>query len=64
MSLMRPVKLPGSDLLYPQNIPASELSVAVISIPFRRLLGRDYRAQVKTHHAMKFNHICEQKFKN
>ncbi|CAK6439916.1 unnamed protein product [Pipistrellus nathusii] len=49
---------------YRQNIPASELPVAVMSRP-DCYWGRNCRTQVKAHHAMKFNHICEQtRFKN
>ncbi|XP_063641387.1 E3 ubiquitin-protein ligase CHFR isoform X28 [Pan troglodytes] len=44
---------------YRQNIPASELPVAVTSRP-DCYWGRNCRTQVKAHHAMKFNHICEQ----
>ncbi|KAM4707701.1 E3 ubiquitin-protein ligase CHFR isoform 1-T5 [Discoglossus pictus] len=49
---------------YRQNIPATELPVAVTSRP-NCYWGRNCRTQVKAHHAMKFNHICEQtRFKN
>ncbi|XP_023602785.1 E3 ubiquitin-protein ligase CHFR isoform X1 [Myotis lucifugus] len=63
---------------YRQNIPASELPVAVTSRP-DCYWGRNCRTQVKAHHAIpvstavipsrlisrKFNHICEQtRFKN
>ncbi|XP_060256676.1 E3 ubiquitin-protein ligase CHFR isoform X4 [Ovis aries] len=49
---------------YRQNIPASELPAAVTSRP-DCYWGRNCRTQVKAHHAMKFNHICEQtRFKN
>ncbi|XP_025717406.1 E3 ubiquitin-protein ligase CHFR isoform X2 [Callorhinus ursinus] len=49
---------------YRQNIPASELPVAVTSRP-DCYWGRNCRTQVKAHHAMRFNHICEQtRFKN
>uniref|UniRef100_A0A8C9KQN0 E3 ubiquitin-protein ligase CHFR n=1 Tax=Panthera tigris altaica TaxID=74533 RepID=A0A8C9KQN0_PANTA len=49
---------------YRQNIPPSELPVAVTSRP-DCYWGRNCRTQVKAHHAMKFNHICEQtRFKN
>ncbi|XP_021568729.1 E3 ubiquitin-protein ligase CHFR isoform X2 [Carlito syrichta] len=49
---------------YRQNIPASELPVAVTTRP-DCYWGRNCRTQVKAHHAMKFNHICEQtRFKN
>lgn len=49
---------------YRQNIPASELPVTVTSRP-DCYWGRNCRTQVKAHHAMKFNHICEQtRFKN
>ncbi|XP_055213742.1 E3 ubiquitin-protein ligase CHFR isoform X24 [Gorilla gorilla gorilla] len=49
---------------YRQNIPTSELPVAVTSRP-DCYWGRNCRTQVKAHHAMKFNHICEQtRFKN
>uniref|UniRef100_A0A452T1L6 Checkpoint with forkhead and ring finger domains n=1 Tax=Ursus maritimus TaxID=29073 RepID=A0A452T1L6_URSMA len=42
----------------------SELPVAVTSRP-DCYWGRNCRTQVKAHHAMKFNHICEQtRFKN
>uniref|UniRef100_A0A7N6BJV1 E3 ubiquitin-protein ligase CHFR n=1 Tax=Anabas testudineus TaxID=64144 RepID=A0A7N6BJV1_ANATE len=44
---------------YRQNIPPSELPVAVTSRP-DCYWGRNCRTQVKAHHAMKFNHICEQ----
>ncbi|XP_053557865.1 E3 ubiquitin-protein ligase CHFR isoform X2 [Bombina bombina] len=48
---------------YRQNIPATELP-AVASRP-NCYWGRNCRTQVKAHHAMKFNHICEQtRFKN
>ncbi|CAL8346383.1 unnamed protein product [Lota lota] len=42
-----------------QNIPASELPASVISRP-DCYWGRNCRTQVKAHHAVKFNHICEQ----
>ncbi|XP_063820764.1 E3 ubiquitin-protein ligase CHFR [Pseudophryne corroboree] len=49
---------------YRQNIPPTELPVAVTSRP-NCYWGRNCRTQVKAHHAMKFNHICEQtRFKN
>lgn len=49
---------------YRQNIPTSELPAAVASRP-DCYWGRNCRTQVKAHHAMKFNHICEQtRFKN
>ncbi|XP_005308665.2 E3 ubiquitin-protein ligase CHFR isoform X2 [Chrysemys picta bellii] len=49
---------------YRQNIPAAELPVTVTSRP-DCYWGRNCRTQVKAHHAMKFNHICEQtRFKN
>nr|XP_020665552.1 E3 ubiquitin-protein ligase CHFR [Pogona vitticeps]XP_020665554.1 E3 ubiquitin-protein ligase CHFR [Pogona vitticeps]XP_020665555.1 E3 ubiquitin-protein ligase CHFR [Pogona vitticeps]XP_020665556.1 E3 ubiquitin-protein ligase CHFR [Pogona vitticeps] len=49
---------------YRQNIPAAELPAAVTSRP-DCYWGRNCRTQVKAHHAMKFNHICEQtRFKN
>ncbi|XP_043924653.1 E3 ubiquitin-protein ligase CHFR [Protopterus annectens] len=49
---------------YRQNIPAPELPVAVTARP-DCYWGRNCRTQVKAHHAMKFNHICEQtRFKN
>uniref|UniRef100_A0A665X5V2 E3 ubiquitin-protein ligase CHFR n=1 Tax=Echeneis naucrates TaxID=173247 RepID=A0A665X5V2_ECHNA len=49
---------------YRQNIPTSELPAAVTSRP-DCYWGRNCRTQVKAHHAMKFNHICEQtRFKN
>nr|XP_005891266.1 PREDICTED: E3 ubiquitin-protein ligase CHFR isoform X3 [Bos mutus] len=58
---------------YRQNIPPSELPAwplpgpqftAVTSRP-DCYWGRNCRTQVKAHHAMKFNHICEQtRFKN
>ncbi|XP_068945805.1 E3 ubiquitin-protein ligase CHFR isoform X2 [Petaurus breviceps papuanus] len=49
---------------YRQNIPASELPGTVTSRP-DCYWGRNCRTQVKAHHAMKFNHICEQtRFKN
>ncbi|KAM4616371.1 E3 ubiquitin-protein ligase CHFR isoform 2-T2 [Polymixia lowei] len=44
---------------YRQNIPPSELPAAVMSRP-DCYWGRNCRTQVKAHHAMKFNHICEQ----
>lgn len=44
---------------YRQNIPPSELPAAVTSRP-DCYWGRNCRTQVKAHHAMKFNHICEQ----
>ncbi|XP_029018394.1 E3 ubiquitin-protein ligase CHFR [Betta splendens] len=44
---------------YRQNIPASELPAAVTARP-DCYWGRNCRTQVKAHHAMKFNHICEQ----
>ncbi|XP_044052231.1 E3 ubiquitin-protein ligase CHFR [Siniperca chuatsi] len=44
---------------YRQTIPPSELPAAVISRP-DCYWGRNCRTQVKAHHAMKFNHICEQ----
>ncbi|XP_040203720.1 E3 ubiquitin-protein ligase CHFR isoform X3 [Rana temporaria] len=49
---------------YRQNIPPAELPVTVTSRP-NCYWGRNCRTQVKAHHAMKFNHICEQtRFKN
>ncbi|XP_064889352.1 E3 ubiquitin-protein ligase CHFR isoform X5 [Columba livia] len=49
---------------YRQNIPVAELPVTVTSRP-DCYWGRNCRTQVKAHHAMKFNHICEQtRFKN
>ncbi|XP_060699381.1 E3 ubiquitin-protein ligase CHFR isoform X1 [Hemiscyllium ocellatum] len=49
---------------YRQNIPASELPETVTARP-DCYWGRNCRTQVKAHHAMKFNHICEQtRFKN
>ncbi|KAM9744301.1 E3 ubiquitin-protein ligase CHFR isoform 1-T1 [Menidia menidia] len=44
---------------YRQKIPSSELPAAVTSRP-DCYWGRNCRTQVKAHHAMKFNHICEQ----
>ncbi|XP_041643523.1 E3 ubiquitin-protein ligase CHFR [Cheilinus undulatus] len=44
---------------YRQSIPSSELPAAVASRP-DCYWGRNCRTQVKAHHAMKFNHICEQ----
>ncbi|XP_075960407.1 E3 ubiquitin-protein ligase CHFR [Anarhichas minor] len=44
---------------YRQNIPSPELPAAVTSRP-DCYWGRNCRTQVKAHHAMKFNHICEQ----
>ncbi|KAM3868186.1 E3 ubiquitin-protein ligase CHFR [Diretmus argenteus] len=44
---------------YRQNIPPSDLPAAVTSRP-NCYWGRNCRTQVKAHHAMKFNHICEQ----
>ncbi|XP_063051245.1 E3 ubiquitin-protein ligase CHFR [Engraulis encrasicolus] len=49
---------------YRERIPAAELPAAVMSRP-DCYWGRNCRTQVKAHHAMKFNHICEQtRFKN
>lgn len=49
---------------YRQRIPASELPATVTARP-DCYWGRNCRTQVKAHHAMKFNHICEQtRFKN
>uniref|UniRef100_A0AAY4C0K3 E3 ubiquitin-protein ligase CHFR n=1 Tax=Denticeps clupeoides TaxID=299321 RepID=A0AAY4C0K3_9TELE len=49
---------------YRENIPTSELPASVTSRP-DCYWGRNCRTQVKAHHAMKFNHICEQtRFKN
>ncbi|XP_078083302.1 E3 ubiquitin-protein ligase CHFR [Mustelus asterias] len=49
---------------YRQNIPAAELPESVTARP-NCYWGRNCRTQVKAHHAMKFNHICEQtRFKN
>uniref|UniRef100_H3DH70 E3 ubiquitin-protein ligase CHFR n=1 Tax=Tetraodon nigroviridis TaxID=99883 RepID=H3DH70_TETNG len=44
---------------YRQSIPPSELPAAVTARP-DCYWGRNCRTQVKAHHAMKFNHICEQ----
>lgn len=44
---------------YRQNIPPSELPAGVTSRP-DCYWGRNCRTQVKAHHAVKFNHICEQ----
>ncbi|TNM90046.1 E3 ubiquitin-protein ligase CHFR isoform X1 [Takifugu flavidus] len=44
---------------YRQDIPSSELPAAVTARP-DCYWGRNCRTQVKAHHAMKFNHICEQ----
>ncbi|XP_068422622.1 E3 ubiquitin-protein ligase CHFR [Clinocottus analis] len=44
---------------YRKNIPLPELPAAVTSRP-DCYWGRNCRTQVKAHHAMKFNHICEQ----
>uniref|UniRef100_A0A1A8MXW7 E3 ubiquitin-protein ligase CHFR n=1 Tax=Nothobranchius pienaari TaxID=704102 RepID=A0A1A8MXW7_9TELE len=44
---------------YRQNIAPSELPADVASRP-DCYWGRNCRTQVKTHHAVKFNHICEQ----
>ncbi|XP_077378368.1 E3 ubiquitin-protein ligase CHFR isoform X2 [Festucalex cinctus] len=44
---------------YRQNIPPSELPDDVLSRP-DCYWGRNCRTQVKAHHAMNFNHICEQ----
>ncbi|KAM7018897.1 E3 ubiquitin-protein ligase CHFR [Tautogolabrus adspersus] len=44
---------------YRQSIPSSELPAAVTARP-DCYWGRNCRTQVKAHHAMKFNHICEQ----
>ncbi|XP_061585739.1 E3 ubiquitin-protein ligase CHFR [Cololabis saira] len=49
---------------YRLNIPSSELPADVTSRP-DCYWGRNCRTQVKAHHAIKFNHICEQtRFKN
>ncbi|XP_039627390.1 E3 ubiquitin-protein ligase CHFR isoform X2 [Polypterus senegalus] len=49
---------------YRQSIPRSELPALVTSRP-DCYWGRNCRTQVKAHHAIKFNHICEQtRFKN
>uniref|UniRef100_A0A4W3IND1 E3 ubiquitin-protein ligase CHFR n=1 Tax=Callorhinchus milii TaxID=7868 RepID=A0A4W3IND1_CALMI len=49
---------------YRQNIPVAELPGTVTTRP-DCYWGRNCRTQVKAHHAMKFNHICEQtRFKN
>ncbi|XP_069476101.1 E3 ubiquitin-protein ligase CHFR isoform X2 [Ambystoma mexicanum] len=49
---------------YRHSIPAAELPVSVTSRS-DCYWGRNCRTQVKAHHAMKFNHICEQtRFKN
>ncbi|XP_056275631.1 E3 ubiquitin-protein ligase CHFR isoform X3 [Pseudoliparis swirei] len=44
---------------YRRNIPSPELPAAVTSRP-NCYWGRNCRTQVKAHHAMKFNHICDQ----
>ncbi|KAM9858708.1 E3 ubiquitin-protein ligase CHFR isoform 2-T4 [Aulostomus maculatus] len=44
---------------YRQSIPPSELPAAVTSRP-DCYWGRNCRTQLKAHHAIKFNHICEQ----
>ncbi|XP_051888509.1 E3 ubiquitin-protein ligase CHFR isoform X1 [Pristis pectinata] len=44
---------------YRQNIPKEELPGSVTARP-DCYWGRNCRTQVKAHHAMKFNHICEQ----
>lgn len=44
---------------YRVNIPACDLPAAVTSRP-DCYWGRNCRTQVKAHHAMNFNHICEQ----
>ncbi|KAM4745932.1 E3 ubiquitin-protein ligase CHFR [Anableps anableps] len=44
---------------YRQNIPLSELPASATSRP-DCYWGRNCRTQVKAHHAVKFNHICEQ----
>ncbi|KAF7687156.1 hypothetical protein HF521_014384 [Silurus meridionalis] len=50
--------------IYRANIPAAELPAAVTVRP-DCYWGRNCRTQIKAHHAMKFNHICEQtRFKN
>ncbi|XP_017306906.1 E3 ubiquitin-protein ligase CHFR [Ictalurus punctatus] len=50
--------------VYRANIPAAELPAAVTVRP-DCYWGRNCRTQIKAHHAMKFNHICEQtRFKN
>ncbi|XP_062874147.1 E3 ubiquitin-protein ligase CHFR [Trichomycterus rosablanca] len=50
--------------IYREKIPAAELTAAVTSRP-DCYWGRNCRTQIKAHHAMKFNHICEQtRFKN
>ncbi|KAM9446239.1 E3 ubiquitin-protein ligase CHFR [Clarias gariepinus] len=47
---------------YRANIPAAELPVTERPDCY---WGRNCRTQIKAHHAMKFNHICEQtRFKN
>lgn len=49
---------------YRERIPPSELPDTVTTRP-DCYWGRNCRTQVKAHHAMKFNHICEQtRFKN
>lgn len=49
---------------YRERIPPSELPDAVTNRP-NCYWGRNCRTQVKAHHALKFNHICEQtRFKN
>ncbi|KAM6930922.1 E3 ubiquitin-protein ligase CHFR [Xenentodon cancila] len=49
---------------YRQSIPPSELPADVTARP-DCYWGRNCRTQVKAHHAIKFNHICEQtRFKN
>ncbi|XP_058230983.1 E3 ubiquitin-protein ligase CHFR isoform X2 [Hemibagrus wyckioides] len=49
---------------YRANVPGAELPAAVTVRP-DCYWGRNCRTQIKAHHAMKFNHICEQtRFKN
>uniref|UniRef100_A0A8C1JA87 E3 ubiquitin-protein ligase CHFR n=1 Tax=Cyprinus carpio TaxID=7962 RepID=A0A8C1JA87_CYPCA len=49
---------------YREHIPAPELPDSVTTRP-NCYWGRNCRTQVKAHHALKFNHICEQtRFKN
>ncbi|XP_048044635.1 E3 ubiquitin-protein ligase CHFR isoform X1 [Megalobrama amblycephala] len=49
---------------YRERIPPSELPDAVTTRP-DCYWGRNCRTQVKAHHALKFNHVCEQtRFKN
>uniref|UniRef100_A0A671Q0S5 E3 ubiquitin-protein ligase CHFR n=1 Tax=Sinocyclocheilus anshuiensis TaxID=1608454 RepID=A0A671Q0S5_9TELE len=49
---------------YREHIPPSDLPDSVTARP-NCYWGRNCRTQVKAHHALKFNHVCEQtRFKN